>query len=66
MDKKYGNQHFVLVFTLAYCKWVSPEKTHPLVPGVVTVCDVSDRPGGVQSFSVHYQCPVRQTENTFR
>lgn len=39
---------------------LSAEKTHPLVPGVVTVCDVSDGPSGVKTFGMLYQCPVRQ------
>lgn len=35
----------------------STVKTHPFVPSIVTVCDISDRPGRVQSFGMFYQGP---------
>lgn len=38
-------------------------KTHPFVPGIVTVCDISDGPGRVQSFGMFDQGPVRTTRS---
>lgn len=36
-------------------------EAHPFVPGIVTVCDVGDRSGMVQSFGMLYQSPARKT-----
>lgn len=41
---------------------VSTVKTHPFVPGVVTVSNISDGPGRVQIFGVFNQGPGRKTE----
>lgn len=37
---------------------VSPAGTHPLVLGIVTICDVGHGPGRVQGFGVFYQRPA--------
>lgn len=39
---------------------VSAIKTHPFVPGVVTICDISDRTGRVQCFGMSYQGPEKK------
>lgn len=36
-------------------------EAHPFVPGIVTVCNVGDRSGMVQSFGMLYQSPERKT-----
>lgn len=38
---------------------VSAADTHPFVPGIVTVGDVSHRPGRVQSSGMFYQRPAK-------
>lgn len=39
---------------------VSTVKTHPFVPGVVTVSNIGDGPGRVQIFGMFYQRPDRE------
>lgn len=38
---------------------VSTADTHPFVPGIVTISDVSHRPGRVQRSRIFYQRPVK-------